>query len=174
MRKALRVICWTLLLLMGWTNGAPAQGETRLRVVARGDSALAQEEKLRVRDALLAVCPVRAEGLPRAWGRLAVLAERAGGKLSLRFWSPDAAEPPALTVYVTLGEGRGKNWWGILYPDAAKLVSRPDPAQSANDNSPDNAAFISDKSSDAADPISAPAIRVVWPWWNWLKHLFGR
>ena len=42
--------------------------------------------------------------------------------MTVRPWAPEGkAQRP--TLYVTLGEGQGRNWWGVLYEDALNLAA---------------------------------------------------
>lgn len=99
----------------------PVKKEYRLRVIASGNSAAEQATKCRVRDGVLPVlartpfdtAAVRAAAHavdPTARVRLGVL--RFGGYAS-----------PALEI--ALGAGKGRNWWGVLFPDACGLPDGP-------------------------------------------------
>lgn len=118
MRRFLSVGLALLLCL------SSAEAEIYMRVVARDDSPAAQAEKYAVRAAALAACPDRPAGLLSALPRIARSAKAAApdSRVSLRLWRPDAKTPAALTVYITVGEAGGHNWWGVLYGDALKLA----------------------------------------------------
>ena len=114
-----------LLLLLALMLCAPSAGAAvYMRVVARDDSLMGQREKYAVRDAVLAACPADGAHLPAALPRIA----RAAGavapdsRVCLRLWQPDEKTPAALTVYITVGEASGQNWWGVLYGDALQLA----------------------------------------------------
>ena len=66
--------------------------------------------------------------------------------------APDADHPQlgALpTVYITLGEGKGHNWWGVLYEDAL-LWARADEGEEKDGE-----------------------VVFLWPIWEWLCRLLG-
>lgn len=90
----------------------PAQAEERLymRVVARSNAPSAQMEKYAVRSIALRLGPDHAHILEKMHPQCRV--ER-------RIWQPDEKTPPAETVYITIGPGMGRNWWGVVYPESA-------------------------------------------------------
>lgn len=102
-----------------------------IRIIARDDSSLAQEEKLRLRDALLPLFPEKAEELSFFLPFITASAKDiAPCRVELRSWSPDQKTPPAPTVYITIGEGDGKNWWGVLYEGAKEMAASGETAYS--------------------------------------------
>lgn len=132
---------------------AEAEGTWYLRVVAQDDTPAAQAEKLRVRDAVWALCPADAAALPRA---LPAISATAGGmapcRTEIRLWTPDKKTPVAPTVYITIGAAEGHNWWGVLYEDSLLLARAEE------------------------QPLEQPQEEVVflWPWLTWLRNLlFG-
>ncbi len=107
------------ILLLGAAVLLPVQarGEAYIRILAQDDSLAAQREKILFRDVLLSRCAGE-EAL------FAALAEmEAAGLLEweIRPWAP-AGHPLRPAVYIALGEGRGRNWWGVLFPDALKMA----------------------------------------------------
>ncbi len=110
----------------------------RLHIIAASDSAKDQEMKLKVRDAVIeefskemqAVKSARAaEAVIREnTARLEGAARRAGhsGKVSIEisdFEFPDRVYSGTLlpsgeyrAVRIVLGEGKGENWWCVMYP----------------------------------------------------------
>lgn len=80
-----------------------------MRVVARDDSPPAQREKIRVRNRAFRLGPGRVKELESLFP---------GCRVERKTWQPDTKTPPAQTVYITLGPGEGKNWWGVLYGDS--------------------------------------------------------
>lgn len=107
----MRIFLCVLALLLA----APAQAEERLymRVVARSNSLPAQTEKLLIRNLALLMYPL-------APGSLSRLEEWVPGcRVEMRKWQPCKEMPPASTVYITLGQGQGRNWWGVLFPGSA-------------------------------------------------------
>ena len=113
-----------LFLLLLVLSLAPVSGlsEICLRVVARDDSPEAQAEKLRVRDTVLSLLPGDERLLPLAWPLLQKAAEKqADCHLSLRLYTPPGQKTPRLTVYLVIGRGEGKNWFGVLYPETLLL-----------------------------------------------------
>ena len=134
------------LLMLGMAalavEEAPVGDYIRLHVVAHDDSAAAQALKLKVRDACLAraralledcgdgdaawavvgeslpllEAAARREALSRGW-RGAVRAEAVVCAFPNRVYD-DLAVPAGWyrALRVVLGEGRGHNWWCVLYP----------------------------------------------------------
>ncbi len=89
----------------------------RLRVVANSDDETDQMTKLRVRDAVLPTAlqiPFHLRAVARAAREIDPTARVRRG--ALRFCGRSSA-----AVQVTLGAGKGHNWWGILYPTAVGL-----------------------------------------------------
>ena len=143
---AAMVLCAALL------GAAEAKAEEGwyYRVIARNDSAEAQEEKLRVRDAVLEACPACAAELPFSLYKIRNAAESvAPCRVEIVAWSPDESEPPALTLFITIGEGRGHNCWGVLYADARLMAKAED------------------------IPGEPERVEFVWPIWSWILSLFG-
>lgn len=105
----------------------------RLHVVAASDSSRDQARKLEVRDAVCkALEEVPQEGLRQALPALQALAERTleesgqkepvkvlFGKESFETRQGEDGALPAGTYHtlrVIIGEGRGHNWWGVVFP----------------------------------------------------------
>ena len=111
-----------ILLLALFSAPGGAFSEICLRVVARDNTREAQEEKIRVRNRVLGLVPQDEKKLIAAWPLLqkAVQAE-ADCALSLRFYTPPTQKTPRLTVYITIGPGEGKNWFGVLFDEALLL-----------------------------------------------------
>ena len=120
-----------------------------LRVIARDDSTAAQAEKLRVRDAVLFLCPERAQDLAAALPDIhAAVQAIAPCAMEIRSWTPDAARVPAApTLYVTVGAGQGHNWWGLLYEDSLLMAQ--------------------------AEADDTEEITFVWPIVTWFLRLLG-
>ena len=137
-------------MLISFAAGAKAEERMYLRVIARNDSAQAQEEKLRVRDAVIAACPEDRRYLPAFFDGIKKAAESvAPCRVEIKEWSPDDRIPAALTLYVTVGEGQGHNFWGVLYADSLLMA----------------------KAGDI--PEEPERVEFVWPFWRWLLGLFG-
>lgn len=149
-----RFLCLLLCVLFAIGSSLSAKAETQyLRVIAQSNSALAQEEKLRVRDAVLCALPASPDALPAALGSIAWAARRiAPCQVSLRFWQPPN-EPPALTLYIEIGAAEGRNWWGVLYPELLALTAESTSAPS--------------RSGDTTQPVFS------WPWLAWLAQRLG-
>lgn len=133
-----------LLALAGTvaTRATPA-GTVSLRVIGASNRRSAQALKLRVRDAVLALLAPQLVHADSAAAASAVVAARlpdvrrvastvaaAGGEAATVRWGPatlparqigwlrfPAARSPALVI--TLGAGRGHNWWTVLFPPLA-------------------------------------------------------
>ena len=84
-----------------------------LRVVARSDSQEDQERKIRTRDAVLEAARTRPMNLSAL--RRAARGVDPTAQVRMVFYPPENPRP---TVQVTLGEGRGRNWLGMLFPGA--------------------------------------------------------
>ena len=95
-----------------------ARGEMYIRIIARDDSWTAQMEKVQFRDEILPLLPENPRELPRA---IREIQRNYACQIEIRPWAPEgkALYP---TVYITLGEGRGHNWWGVLFPDSLRLA----------------------------------------------------
>ena len=137
-------------MLLSFVFNANAEERWYLRVVARNDTPEAQEEKLRVRDAVLDACPPTENELFSALPDIKKAAESAAPcRVEIKRWSPEESVPPALTLYITVGEGRGHNFWGVLYADSMLMA----------------------KAGDI--PEEPERVEFVWPLWRWLLNLFG-
>ena len=149
-------LCAALGLVLALLPCFQAAGEpVYLRVIARGDSRLAQAEKLRVRDAVRCALPADGTDVSTALPRIALAARRAGNaRVTLRCWQPPG-ERAGLTVYVELGPATGHNWWGVLYPEALKLCAIEEPS-----------------AKPVADETDAPVV-FSWPILRWLAGLLG-
>ena len=95
-----------------------ARGEMYIRIIARDDSLAAQLEKMQFRDEILPLLPGNMADLPSS---LAKIRQAYDCGVSIRSWAPEG-KPLRPTVYITLGEGQGRNWWGILFPDSLQLA----------------------------------------------------
>ena len=138
-----------LLLLLAMMLCAPSAGAAvYMRVVARDDSLAGQQEKYAVRAAALAACPADPAGLPAALPRIARAARGIApdSRVRLRLWRPDEKTPAALTVYITVGEAGGHNWWGVLYGDALQL---------------------------AGEEAEEEGVCFFWPFLAWVRQLLG-
>ncbi len=117
-----KFVCLILSALLSLPVGASA--EWYVRVMARGDGPAAQAEKIRVREAVLSACPRDPAALFDALPRILAAARRIApdADVTVRPWAPEGkAQRP--TLYVALGEGKGRNWWGVLYEDALFLAA---------------------------------------------------
>ena len=139
-----------LCLLFLGVRSCRAEDIWYLRIIARDDSPAAQEEKLALRDHLLPLFPDRAKELPRELPGIVQAALRfTACRVEIKAWAPHKKTPPAPTVYITIGEGGGHNWWGILYRDAHRLL--PSSGLQAQPGEP---------------------VHFSWPFLGWLKDLF--
>lgn len=112
--------------LLAWAGAGLGEEIWYLRVIGRDDTASGQEEKIRVRNAALSACPENLADMGETLTAIQRAAERlAPCRVEIRLWRPDEKTPAAPTVYITVGEGRGHNWWGLLYKNAL-LLSRMD------------------------------------------------
>lgn len=128
----------------------PAEGVCYVRIIARDNSPLAQEEKLRLRDAILPLFPEKPEELSFFLPFITASAKAiAPCSVEFRSWSPDQKTPPAPTFYIIIGEGGGQNWWGVLYSGTPEMAG----ARETRDNS---------------------EINVIWPLWEWIKNLWKK
>ena len=151
MRKA-RWAAWLLCLLViaNLTGGALGEETLYIRVVGRDDSAAGQAEKLRVRDAALPLCHGDRAAVIAALPRVSRAAQAiAPCRVALRPWRPADDLPAAMTLYITVGPGRGRNWWGVLYDGALRMAR-------AGDDAPES-----------------EQVQFVWPVWDWLRSLLG-
>ena len=90
----------------------------RLHVVANSDSAHDQAVKLEVRDAVSAAAKALLDGAedPRAAlaGRLDAVADAAAARL--RELGEDLPAGVYESLRVTIGAGKGHNWWCVVFP----------------------------------------------------------
>lgn len=89
-----------------------------IRVIAHDDTAYCQHQKILARDKLLSL--LQAGYSEPAQLESALKAEGFPATISLRIWTPQGPYAAQPTLYVTLGDGQGHNWWGILCADAQK------------------------------------------------------
>lgn len=147
-KDGMRIFCMVLCICM-LVFPAPSRAEERpwyFRMIARDDSPAAQAEKIRLRDQLLPLFPSQEEEFLHQLP-LILAAARASGdcRAQILIWSPDEKTPPAPTVYITIGKGGGKNWWGLLYQDAYLWAGIP-----------------------GGETAPSDEIRFSWPWLRWL------
>lgn len=110
----------------------PLKGMIRLQVVARSDAPADQAKKLQVRDrvrALAARIVRNAESSDEAFRRLragrGALVRVSGARVEIREMNCPIRVYGRMVVpagryravRVILGEGAGRNWWCVLYPD---------------------------------------------------------
>ena len=150
--RGLKCLCGFIVgcVLLSAAAGARTEECWYLRVIARNDTPEAQEEKLCVLDAVLDACPLTENELFFALPDIKKAAESAAPcRVEIKRWSPEESVPPALTLYITVGEGRGHNFWGVLYADSLLMA----------------------KAGDI--PEEPERVEFVWPVWRWLLNLFG-
>ena len=149
--KHMQALCLALLWLLSLGVSGEAEEAMYYRVVARDDSPAAQEQKLRAREAALRTCPENPGDLEQALPRITEAVNAAVGacRVELRSWQPHEKMPSALTLYITLGEGKGHNCWGLLYQDSLRL------AQIEGDGEPGGETAFE------------------WPFLEWLFRLIG-
>ncbi len=140
--KGLLCACLLIVAFMGFCEAISediTKGVVRLHVIANSDSKQDQAVKLLVRDAVLQASKTLSAGTPMdlsfAEENREILLEVANhvlkenncsyncqietGMFSFPTRQYDAIFLPAGTyraVRITLGEGKGKNWWCVLYP----------------------------------------------------------
>ena len=143
----MRGFVFAFLLGLALLLSPSARGEVwYMRVVARDDGAPAQAEKLLVRDAALAACPEEQTDLLSALPGIRAAAKKiAPCAVETRLWSPGGQTPLAPTLYITIGPGAGRNWWGVLYADAPLMTG---------------------------EKTETEEILFVWPFLSWLRALF--
>ena len=136
---ALIALCVTLLsgLWAQRRQSGLASGLVRLHVIAHSDSEADQAVKLKVRDAVLSLLAPRLEGVTDAAEAEAIVraalpelaaeaahvsSQHAEAALGREIYPTRAYEGFALpagvytSLRITLGEGRGHNWWCVIYP----------------------------------------------------------
>ena len=145
LNRRLFFVCILMAILMAApasASEAPASDYVRLHVVASDDTVSAQALKLRVRDAVLAAARrllSDCDGADEAWRRvnahLDALSAAATARARAQGWTgpvrcetgvfdfPDRRYGDTLVpagkyraLRVVVGEGRGHNWWCVLYP----------------------------------------------------------
>ncbi len=148
-------LCLGLGLWAERRQAALADRLVRLHVIASSDSAADQAEKLRVRDAVLAMLSSRLEAAPSAaeaartlrsaLPEVAALAEELTGRparaeLGREAYPTRRYEDFALpagtytSLRVTLGEGAGRNWWCVVYPPLCLSAAGARPAAALSED----------------------------------------
>ncbi|MBE5787611.1 MAG: hypothetical protein E7324_08750 [Clostridiales bacterium] len=118
-----KIVAIALICMIVFTAAGRGDG-MYIRVVSRDDSADAQMEKIRVRDAVLPLLPEDAERLAAHWDAICDAANAvASCQVQIRPWAPEGM-PMRDTLYITVGGGEGPNWWGILYRDGPALLGK--------------------------------------------------
>lgn len=110
-----RFFCFLLLLICLPFAG---RGEMYVRIISRDDSLAAQMEKMKFRDDILPLLPQNPAELPAA---LEKIRQEYGCRIWMQCWAPQG-EKLQPTVYIALGAGGGKNWWGVLFPASLRLA----------------------------------------------------
>lgn len=164
---ALVALCATLLSGV-WAEGRQASvagSLVRLHVLAVSDAPEEQAVKLRVRDAVLSVLAPKLEGIQSADEAGAVLtdslaliraaAEQAAGGRPVRVSLGEERYPtrdytgfslPAgryRSLRVVLGEGKGHNWWCVVFPPVCLAAAEEEAMQPVMN--PDDYALITRK-----------------------------
>ena len=146
----LKTVCGVILSVVLLCTAQGANSEWYYRVVARDDTAAGKIEKIRVRNAAVKACPPREENLLSALPEIRKAAESVSPcRVEIKTWTPGNHLPPILTLYITIGEGRGHNCWGVLYADSLRMAQAED------------------------IPEEPEKVEFVWPVWRWILSLFG-
>lgn len=125
-----------LCLLLLFARSCHGEEIWYLRIIARDDSPAAQAEKIALRDHILPLFPANARDMKKALPDIIRSAEFfAPCRVQIRKWAPHEKTPPAPTVYITLGKGGGRNWWGLLYRDAC-LFAQAEPGKEMQEHEP--------------------------------------
>ena len=182
----LLALCVTLLAGL-WADGrqrALASELVRLHVVAASDEPEDQAEKLQLRDRVLALlsprladCRTRAEAVDIILSQKAALEALGDVRVTLGTEycprrSYEGFTLPAgeyLSLRVVLGEGRGQNWWCVVFPPlCTEALAWDDPGTDAfADLDAQSAALITEDG-----PTYELRFRVV-DWWGQLKELLS-
>lgn len=138
----------TVFYIWNWQEESQLRQVVRLHVIANSDSPADQRLKLMVRDAVLKELACKMEEAPNRDEALKVLRndidavervsedelKKAGcdykvsvnlGPVSYGIRSCDGVMFPAgnyTSLRVVIGEGKGHNWWGVLYPPFCTVV----------------------------------------------------
>ena len=182
----LLALCLTFLVGL-WADGrqrALADGLIRLHVVGASDAPEDQAEKLQARDRvlawlapLLADCRTREDAIDIISEQSDELAALSGGTVSLgtevypRRDYADFSLPAGeyLSLRIVLGEGRGANWWCVVFPPLCT---------EALAEGVDETEAFSALDAKSADLIAGSGreydlrFRVV-DWWGQLKEVLG-
>lgn len=131
MKKVNLILCLISLLILGGCTYMDAQ-ETRIRIIANSNSQKDQEDKIKLRDALLEV--FFEESIEVTSDNIVLLDQKLKDKkvvLDKEYKIEFTKETfPAkvqngkfipsgtyMTLLITIGEGKGDNWWSVLYPE---------------------------------------------------------
>ncbi len=155
----------------------------RLHIIASGNSPAEQEVKLKVRDAVLSEDKYSPEEIPYHLAEIEETAERileengfyCGAKADFgRFHFPRKQYKnitlPAgdyTGVRITIGEGRGENWWCVMFPPLCFSQSP------AGELSEEDIKLLKDTlSEESSDLISGDDIEVKFRIVEWFNELF--
>lgn len=187
MRKYLPLLLAAVLLFAGCSRPGEAESVVRLHIIANSDSQEDQAVKLKVRDSVLAYMRSinspknKEEALAVIKDSTQVFKEIADGVLKQENFEYEAsAEVGCFTfpakqygsawypageydaLKVTLGDGKGKNWWCVMFPPLCLMdVSFADKQE------------LEQIGSQALLLEDMPSITYKSQIWEWLKGLFG-
>lgn len=134
------------MLLLCLCVSARCENAAYIRVVSRDDSPAAQQEKFRVRDAILPLLTEECDTIADLLAAIEAAADEiAPCSTQIRPWAPEGY-PVHSTVYVTIGDGKGPNWWGILYDGGIGLFAVDDGGEK---------------------------VTFDWPWIRWMLNAIG-
>lgn len=130
MKKVNLILCLMAFLILSGCNYMDSR-EMRVRILANSNSETDQKEKIILRDALIDIfynenIAVKEENLIRIKN---LLDEQITIKNDYKVELKEVAFPAKvknnrivpsgtyMTLLITIGEGKGDNWWSVLYPE---------------------------------------------------------
>lgn len=93
----------------------------RMRIIANSDTKEDQATKLRVRDAVLSQAKQTSVCLDTMLATARVIDPTAQINRGVYHFGGYASD----AIVITLGQGAGHNWWGILFPTSVSLSDDP-------------------------------------------------
>lgn len=131
MKKVNFLLCLMAILILGGCTYKDST-ETRIRIIANSNSEIDQEDKIKLRDALLEVLTEKSPQLKEVNPeeiKYSLLQKKINinNQYKVEFKQEtfpakvlDGQFLPSgtyMTLLITIGEGKGENWWSVLYPE---------------------------------------------------------
>ncbi len=131
MKKVNFLLCLMAILILGGCTYKDST-ETRIRIIANSNSEIDQEDKIKLREALLEILTEKSPQLTEINPEeikysLSQKKININNQYKVEFKQEtfpakvlDGQFLPSgtyMTLLITIGEGKGENWWSVLYPE---------------------------------------------------------